>query len=834
MTLREEVIKVIKLLESNGEKQVTAQQVANELKVSRNGVSHHMNRLVEEKILHKSNGRPVQYSSQGSSNKSRQFSLIGRGGSLKSAIDKSTAALNYPAKDLTILFTGKSGVGKSYLANFVVQECKQQQFIDKDAPFFILNCADYANNPELLSGNLFGYQRGAFTGANEENEGLLKKANGGILFIDEVHRLSAENQEKLFLFMDTGTFSPLGDSSKVFESNVKLIFATTEDVDNTLLTTFKRRISLKIRIPSFNQRPIFERMSLVLSFFKEEENLLNKEIIVSTSIIDYFVNANLEGNIGETRSIIKIICADIYTKNFGKEKLIISSEEFPNYSLNTLDKSTNVMQPINKIDVNQLLTFEGFPTIREQSIEVLKKRIEHYLQDMESYFNDYMVEAAINRFRELCWKQLGIDIPVNEYTGLNKFWAQIVYNHDIVFSKETFQFIQSKLSKSFYFANKIYQELSFDQLDYPKKDMLSLFSLLFYINGVKEEHIPAILLAHGESTARSIGNLTNQLLKEPIFEAIDVEVTSGNHEIIESIKEFLNTVYTKSGLIFIVDMGSLEQLYSPLKKFIFGELLLINYLSTPLALDIGLKIQQGHSVENIVSLVENKHEITLQSYEGFSKSKNIIVSCISGLGVAKKIKEIIGPFLPEIDIVTMDYQKLLNYLQYEIQYFANTLCVISTNTIDTSEVTIISTEELLSGNKKVNLLYSILGASDYQLLTNELNIFFSIEGIGMNLSILNPEVVIGEMVKIVEVLENYFDITFQAYLKRNLLNHLSLMIERNVLGNYVSEVKSEYPEEEKNFFLFAKKKFAEIEEKYNIVLSKTELSLIYQIIISTL
>ena len=68
----------------------------------------------------------------------------------------------------------------------------------KKAPFVVLNCADYANNPELLSATLLGYKKGSFTGADSDKTGLLQEADGGYLFLDEVHRLSFENQEKLF------------------------------------------------------------------------------------------------------------------------------------------------------------------------------------------------------------------------------------------------------------------------------------------------------------------------------------------------------------------------------------------------------------------------------------------------------------------------------------------------------------------------------------------------------------------------------------------------------------------------------------------------------------
>ncbi|MDX7410529.1 sigma 54-interacting transcriptional regulator, partial [Klebsiella pneumoniae] len=93
-----------------------------------------------------------------------------------------------------------------HLATLIYQYAIERGAIAADKPFVELNCADYANNPELLSATLFGYTRGAFTGADREKRGAFDDADGGFLFLDEVHRLSAENQEKLFLFMDKGYF----------------------------------------------------------------------------------------------------------------------------------------------------------------------------------------------------------------------------------------------------------------------------------------------------------------------------------------------------------------------------------------------------------------------------------------------------------------------------------------------------------------------------------------------------------------------------------------------------------------------------------------------------
>ncbi len=90
-----------------------------------------------------------------------------------------------------------------------------EKLLSNDAPFESFNCADYYHNPQLLLAQLFGYIEGAYTGANVGKAGLVEKADGGILLLDEIHRLTPEGQEMLFYFIDHGRFNRLG--KRVFQ-----------------------------------------------------------------------------------------------------------------------------------------------------------------------------------------------------------------------------------------------------------------------------------------------------------------------------------------------------------------------------------------------------------------------------------------------------------------------------------------------------------------------------------------------------------------------------------------------------------------------------------------
>lgn len=155
-------------------------------------------------------------------------------------------------------------------------------------------------------------------------------------FLDEVHRLTNEGQEKLFSFMDTGKYSPIGDNSVEKKANVRLIFATTEDLQQTFLPTFLRRLPVIVGLPSFKGRSLSERAILVDSFFLAESNILEKELLVSRKVIHYLQHSDFEGNVGKIKNIIKYTCGSAYARNKEKEQVEVSVTDLPRECLEKL------------------------------------------------------------------------------------------------------------------------------------------------------------------------------------------------------------------------------------------------------------------------------------------------------------------------------------------------------------------------------------------------------------------------------------------------------------------------------------------------------------------
>lgn len=233
--------------------------------------------------------------------------FIGSSGSLRMQIQTAQAAAVYPQYGLHTLIVGETGVGKTTLAKCMHQYMKLAKH-DPSIPFVSFNCAEYADNPQLLLAQLFGYEKGAFTGANTAKEGLISQANGGILFLDEIHRLTPVGQEMFFSVIDNGTYRRLGGHI-LHSADLMIIGATTENITSTLLTTFSRRFPMTICIPALDERPICERFEMILFFFLQEVKCFPVPVRVSNSVISLLLGYKGKANIGHLKNTIQICCA---------------------------------------------------------------------------------------------------------------------------------------------------------------------------------------------------------------------------------------------------------------------------------------------------------------------------------------------------------------------------------------------------------------------------------------------------------------------------------------------------------------------------------------------
>jgi len=169
----------------------------------------------------------------------------------------------------TVLLIGESGTGKE-LAAHTVHELSRR----RDAPFLPLNCGAVA--PQLIETELFGHERGSFTGADRQHKGFFERANGGSIFLDEITEMPMELQVKLLRVLETGTFTRVGGAAQI-ASNVRIIAATNRDPEKAVAEgklredLYHRLNVFPIHLPPLRERGVdIEQLAL---FFLEEQNV---------------------------------------------------------------------------------------------------------------------------------------------------------------------------------------------------------------------------------------------------------------------------------------------------------------------------------------------------------------------------------------------------------------------------------------------------------------------------------------------------------------------------------------------------------------------------------
>ena len=236
--------------------------------------------------------------------------IMGSSSALESVIEK--VKLVGPSR-ATVLLTGETGTGKELFAQSIHQNSDRAR-----SPFIAVHCAALPAN--LLESELFGHEKGAFTGASERRIGRFESANNGTLFLDEIGEIDASTQVKLLRFLESKTIERLG-SSKTLELNVRLVCATNRNLLKMVNSgDFREDLYYRLNVITIELPPLRERgddLSLLLNYFLDEYSAENgfecpKFTKEAQEILE---NYDWPGNVRELRNF----CENMVVLNRGKE-----------------------------------------------------------------------------------------------------------------------------------------------------------------------------------------------------------------------------------------------------------------------------------------------------------------------------------------------------------------------------------------------------------------------------------------------------------------------------------------------------------------------------------
>lgn len=703
--------------------------------------------------------------------------VVGHDGSLRVQIEQAQAAVSYPPHGLHVLILGPSGVGKSYLADAMYEFAKSTNNFNDKSKYIVFNCADYADNPQLLLSQLFGSIKGAYTGANEDKVGIVESCNGGILFLDEVHRLPAEGQEILFSILDRGSFRRLGESENIRKSNVMIIAATTENVESSLLLTFRRRIPMVIEIPPIKNRPYEERFELINRIFLAESKRINREMLISKDVISKLMKYECKGNIGQLKSDIKVACAISFLENNfnGNKTLYIDEKYLPDYisdqinNKNSLEIEKFIMEDIyisnkGKVEAEKSnkdekeksniykfiekrqseLKFAGYED--EEISKILSQQVELELIrgakaiNYSVLNNDELMNLVGVKSLEVAREM--IKVAKNNITGLqsdiiyplavhlNSTYERILTGKEIINPK--LRIIKSKYEKEFNVAIKIC-EVAKERLniDIPEAE---IGFITMYLKNYRREakdvegKVAVIVMTHGR-VASAMAEVANKFLGVEHAIGIDMDFRDSPDVMLEKAIKGVKENDQGKGCIILVDMGSLVTFGDIITAKTGIETVVIGRVDTLMVLEAVRKSAlTDQSLDEIIQDLESdsKGYGLSQYYVESSNLEDVIVTlCITGKGAALKIKEYVESQVvsigKKIDVISIGFMDDdVNISLTNIAKKKNIKAIVGTINPEFRNIPFISLEDIMKG-KGVNRLNHIIAEDEENTLSEIIN-----------------------------------------------------------------------------------------------------------------
>ena len=294
-------------------------------------------------------------------------------------------------------------------------------------------------------------------------------------------------------------------------------------------------------------------------------------------------------------------------------------------------------------------------------------------------------------------------------------------------------------------------------------DELLLVIIAIAFAGYQNEEVSScvgVILCHGYSTASSIADTANRMLGQYVFDGIDMEINITIDKVAQLADDYLKRKGTIHELIFLVDMGSLEEIYTRIKPMSDYNIALINNVSTAMALEVGNYIMQGKRVEEILQLVKENHQLSTHYLKSRKKKSAILSICATGFGAAKKISELLEGSLPrkiDLEIIPYNYQQLVEngnrdsiFNRYQVELIVGTLDP------KVSGIPFMAIESVMM-NDEIGVLEQLmqryLGAVDLEAFNQNITKNFTLSNIVNHLTILNGEKIIDDVEEIVENLE---------------------------------------------------------------------------------
>lgn len=651
---------------------IDATQVAEALGLDRANVSKELNALYQDGLLLKRQGKPTRFldkqvlsvaypnrfipstllqgqtiaDSEAPDVRGEPFfsadafsldSFVGAKESLRSCVEQAMAAVTYPPHGLHTLITGSIGIGKSRFAQLMYSYFKSRS-ASGDPPFIIYQCQDVYGSIQLAAAQLFGCSGGGLPGVERSRRGMVDMASGGILLLNDIHKLPPRLHESVITLLEKNTYTRVGEAHVTRKGNLTVIATSSEAPESAAISRLAHSFPVHIRLPDLDQRSPSEVLEHLLLFFSQEADATGIPMRVHKDMLICLVQANYAGQIGQMKSRVKGICSRAYWEHISHRSsssmIDISCQDLPHDMLveihGGLVPSPELEEVLRKFDGTYVFFAPGHPvTLPEEKVP------EEQVQPLPNGLNMAEVDNYILR----CMTRphtSGEESPqVQEMLALltgvlsNYQETEVVARNSFLLYGEALHLSKAVAAVS---AGKYIPSLQKEEVkrDYPQQ-YATAGILMDTIEGMTGVRLPSeernfaavylflaerwistppvriLLLCHGDGVAQAMAAYVNEQLGQPETAGLSFGKETSLEEFMPVVSARAKELDAGSGILIFADMPPLTDIQGYVRRTAGVKVETVSGTDLPIILRLArLALNQNLSLSSLIQAITSE------------------------------------------------------------------------------------------------------------------------------------------------------------------------------------------------------------------------------------